>query len=214
MGIGQRWSGAHTRGETSGIQRELGSERVDSLRYIRLIVAQMSSMQPPVCAESWGLYSSFLRGSWKTEFLVPPEQLVMPLTVVSQGTYLPCGPLICNIGRGYYQYGTCAHYHSIYCLCLVCRRGQHAKWTGMAIQQQKIVVVWEVSRNSERAQSMADLWLTGDETEQSFVKGQSTEPSYPVFGCGCLLLPSLYFRDNLVHGVTPLENFLRKCSMG
>jgi len=38
MGIGWRWSGAHTRGETRDIQRELGSERVDMLRCIGLVV--------------------------------------------------------------------------------------------------------------------------------------------------------------------------------
>jgi len=43
MGIGWRWSGAHTRREIRDIQRELGSERADALRCIRLIVAQMSS---------------------------------------------------------------------------------------------------------------------------------------------------------------------------
>jgi len=43
MGIGWRWSGAHTRGETRGIQREFGLERADALRCIRLIVAQTSS---------------------------------------------------------------------------------------------------------------------------------------------------------------------------
>ena len=31
MGIGWRWSGAHTRGETRGIQREFGSERADAV---------------------------------------------------------------------------------------------------------------------------------------------------------------------------------------
>ena len=44
MGIGWRWSEAHTKGETRGIQRELGLERVDTLRCIGLIVAQTSSM--------------------------------------------------------------------------------------------------------------------------------------------------------------------------
>jgi len=44
MGIGWRWSKAYTSGETRGIQRELGSERADALRCIRLVVAQTSSM--------------------------------------------------------------------------------------------------------------------------------------------------------------------------
>jgi len=73
MGIGWRWSGAHTRGETRGIQREFGSERADALRCIELIVAQTNSTRLPVCAESWELCSSFPRGSRRVESLVPPE---------------------------------------------------------------------------------------------------------------------------------------------
>jgi len=73
MGIGWRWSEAHTRGETRGIQREFGLERVDVLRHIGLIVAQMSSTRLPVCAESWEPCSSFPRGSQRVESLVPPE---------------------------------------------------------------------------------------------------------------------------------------------
>jgi len=73
MGIGWRWSGAHTRGETRGIQREFGSERADVLRRIGLVVAQTSSTRLPVCAESWELHSSFPRGSQRAESLVPPE---------------------------------------------------------------------------------------------------------------------------------------------
>jgi len=44
MSIGWKWSEAHTRGETRGIQREFRSERADALRYIGLIVAQTNSM--------------------------------------------------------------------------------------------------------------------------------------------------------------------------
>jgi len=73
MGIGWRWSRAHTRGETRGIQREFGLERADTLKRIRLIVAQTSSTQLPVCAESWEPRSSFPRGSQRAESLVPPE---------------------------------------------------------------------------------------------------------------------------------------------
>ena len=73
MDIGWRWSKAHTREETRGIQRELGSERVDMLRHIGLIVAQTSSMRLLVCAESWEPCSSFPRGSQRAESLVPPE---------------------------------------------------------------------------------------------------------------------------------------------
>ena len=73
MGIGWRWSGAHTRGETRGIQREFGLERADVLRRIGLVVAQMSSTRLPVCAESWKPRSSFPRGSQRAESLVSPE---------------------------------------------------------------------------------------------------------------------------------------------
>jgi len=73
MGIGWRWSREHTRGETRGIQREFGSERADMLKRIGLIVAQTSSTQLPVCAESWEPHSSFPRGSRRAESLVPPE---------------------------------------------------------------------------------------------------------------------------------------------
>jgi len=73
MGIDWKWSEAHTRGETRGIQRELESERADTLRRIGLIVAQMSSTRPPVYAESWEPRSSFPRDSWRAESFVPPE---------------------------------------------------------------------------------------------------------------------------------------------
>jgi len=73
MGIGWRWSKAHTRGEIRGIQREFGSEGADALRHIGLVVAQTSSMRLPVCAESWELRSSFPRGSRRAGLLVPPE---------------------------------------------------------------------------------------------------------------------------------------------
>jgi len=63
MGIDWRWSKAHTREEIKGIQRELGLERADMLRRIRLVVAQTSSMQLPVCAESWEPRSIFSRDS-------------------------------------------------------------------------------------------------------------------------------------------------------
>jgi len=73
MGIGWRWSGAHIREETRGIQREFGLERADALRRIGLIVAQTSSTRLPVCAESWEPRSSFLRGSQRAESLDPLE---------------------------------------------------------------------------------------------------------------------------------------------
>jgi len=83
MGIGWRWSEAHTRGEMRGIQSEFGSERADALRRMGLVVAQTSSTRLPVCAESWEPRSSFPRGSRRAEFFVSPEWLVMPLPVVS-----------------------------------------------------------------------------------------------------------------------------------
>jgi len=73
MGIGWRWSEAHTRGEMRDIQREFGSERADALRRIGLVVVQTSSTQLPVCAESREPRSSFPRGSQRVESLVPPE---------------------------------------------------------------------------------------------------------------------------------------------
>ena len=47
-------------------------------------------------------------------------------------------------------------------------------------------MIWGVSGNSERVQSVADLWLTGDKTERSLRK-QSTEP-FSVMAVCCLLL--------------------------
>jgi len=73
MGIGWRWSEAHTRGEIRGILREFGLERVDALRCIGLVVAQTSSTRLLVCADSWEPCSSFLRGSQRVESLVPPK---------------------------------------------------------------------------------------------------------------------------------------------
>jgi len=73
MDIGWRWSRAHTRGETRGIQREFRLERADVLKRIGLAVAQTSSMRLLVCAESWEPRSSFPRGSQRVESLVPPE---------------------------------------------------------------------------------------------------------------------------------------------
>jgi len=73
MGIDWRWSRAHTRGETRGIQREFGSERADMLRRIGLVVAQTSSIRLSVCAESWEPRSSFPRDSQRVESFVPPE---------------------------------------------------------------------------------------------------------------------------------------------
>jgi len=65
------------------------------------------------------------------------------------------------------------------------------------------MMVWRVSGNSGIAWSVADLWMTKDETEQSFARRWSTELFYPVFSGGCLLFPSLYFGDDLVCGFVP-----------
>jgi len=64
-------------------------------------------------------------------------------------------------------------------------------------------MIWEVSGNFERAQFVADLWMIGDKTEQSFVRRQSTKPLSLVFGGGCLLLPSPCSKDDLAHDFIP-----------
>jgi len=58
-------------------------------------------------------------------------------------------------------------------------------------------------RNSEKAWTVAELQMTGDETEQSFVRRWNNELFYSVFGCGCLLSPSLCSGNGLVHGFVP-----------
>ena len=45
---------------------------------------------------------------------------------------------------------------------------------------------------------VTELWITGDEMEQSFVRRQSTEPFYPAFSGDCLLPPSPYCGNDLV----------------
>jgi len=70
-------------------------------------------------------------------------------------------------------------------------------------------MIWGVSGNSEKAWSIADLWMTGDETEQSFVRRQSTKSFYPVFSDGCLLPPSLCSRDDLICSFVPSSNCQR-----
>ena len=59
------------------------------------------------------------------------------------------------------------------------------------------------------AQFVAELWMTGDETERSFVKRQRTEPFYPVFSGDCLLPPSLYCGNGLVRDFVPSSNCRR-----
>ena len=63
-------------------------------------------------------------------------------------------------------------------------------------------MIWGVSGNSERVQSVADLWLTGDKTERSLRK-QSTEPFSLVFSDGCLLPPSLYCGNGCICSFVP-----------
>jgi len=50
---------------------------------------------------------------------------------------------------------------------------------------------------------MADLWMTGNKTEWSFVRRWSTEPFFPVFGCGYLLSSSPCSRDDLIRNSVP-----------
>ena len=45
--------------------------------------------------------------------------------------------------------------------------------------------------------------MTGDETEWSFARKQSTEPFYPVFGGDCLLPSSLYCKSDLIRNFIP-----------
>jgi len=61
---------------------------------------------------------------------------------------------------------------------------------------------WEVL-GFERVQFVVELWIIGNEAERSFVRRLSTESFSLVFGDDCLQLPSLYYRDNLVHGFVP-----------
>ena len=65
------------------------------------------------------------------------------------------------------------------------------------------MVIWRVFGNSEMARFAAELWMTGDETEWSFVGRQRTEPFSLVSGYGCLLRPFLYSGDDLVRGFVP-----------
>ena len=67
-------------------------------------------------------------------------------------------------------------------------------------------MVWGVSENSERARSVVDLWMTGNEIEQSFVRRWSTELFSPVFGCSCLLPSSLCSGGDLVRDSVPSSN--------
>jgi len=71
------------------------------------------------------------------------------------------------------------------------------------------MVVWRVLGNSGIAQFIAELWMTGDETEWSFARRQSTEPFYPVFSGNCLLSSSPYCRNDLVCNFIPSSDCRR-----
>jgi len=58
------------------------------------------------------------------------------------------------------------------------------------------------------AQFVAELWMTGNETERSFVRRRRTEPFYPVFG-GDYLLPPPYCKNGLVCNFVPSSNCRR-----
>ena len=60
--------------------------------------------------------------------------------------------------------------------------------------------------SSVTAQSVADLWMIGGETEQSFVRRRIIEPLSLVFSGGYLLLPSPCSGDNFVYGFVPSNN--------
>ena len=60
--------------------------------------------------------------------------------------------------------------------------------------------------NSKKTQTMVELQMTGDETEHSFVRRWNNKLFYPVFSCGCLLSPSPYSRNGLVHSFIPSGN--------
>ena len=75
----------------------------------------------------------------------------------------------------------------------------------MVIWQWK-VIFWGVLGNFERAQFMAELWVFGNEAEQSLARRPSTESSFLVFSDDCLQLPFLCYRDNLIRGFVPNNN--------
>ena len=70
-------------------------------------------------------------------------------------------------------------------------------------------MVWEVLGNIERVQFVAELWMTRDKMEQSFVRRWSTEPFSLVFGGSCLLPSSLCSGDDLVCNFVPSSNCRR-----
>ena len=54
---------------------------------------------------------------------------------------------------------------------------------------------------------MVELWMTGNEMEQSFVRRWSTEPFSPVFGGGCLLPLSPCSGDDLICDFIPSSDY-------
>jgi len=65
------------------------------------------------------------------------------------------------------------------------------------------MMFWGVLGSSKKVRSVAERWMIGGEMEQSFVRRQRTEPFFLVFGYGCLLRPSPYSGDDLVHDFIP-----------
>jgi len=63
--------------------------------------------------------------------------------------------------------------------------------------------------NFERAQFVAELWVFGNEAEQSLARRPSTESSFLVFGDDYLQLLFPCYGNNLVHGFVP-NNDCRK----
>ena len=71
------------------------------------------------------------------------------------------------------------------------------------------MVIWRVLGNSGIVQFVAELWMTGDETEQSFARRQSTELFYSAFSGDCLLPPSPYCGNDLVRDFVPSSDCQR-----
>ena len=65
---------------------------------------------------------------------------------------------------------------------------------------------WGVLGNFERAWFVVELWIIGNETEQSFMRRLSTKSFFLVFSDDYLQLPSLCYGDDLVHGFAPNNN--------
>jgi len=72
----------------------------------------------------------------------------------------------------------------------------------MAIWRWK-VMFWGVFGSSERARFVAELWVFGNEAEQSLARRPSTESSSLIFGDDCLQLPFLCYGADLVRGFVP-----------